>query len=86
MVHDQLELAEVRAPEDVGDGLAADPAAHHARRSAAPLRRAHARVGVQRRPVEADHRGEQHLCVQLRRVDAGPLEGLGRLGQRIAQR
>ena len=52
MVHDQLELAEVGAPEDVGDRLAPHAAAHHV---VERERRVHVepslRVGVQRRAV-----------------------------------
>ena len=87
MVDDQLELAEVRAPEDVGDRLASHAAAHHVIEAE---RLVHvepaAGVGVQCRAVHAERCGQQHLGVELRCVRARRLEGLGCLGQRVAQR
>ena len=87
MVHEQLELAEVGAAEDVGDRLAPHAAADHV---VELERRVHVeaplRIGVQRGAVDAERGGEHHLGVQAGRVHSGGLEGLGRLGQRVAQR
>ena len=56
VVDHQLELAEVRAAEDVGDRLAAHAAAHHVVERQRLLHVEPAlRIGVQRRPVDAEH-------------------------------
>ena len=79
MIDEQVELAEVRPPEDVRDRLAADAPPHDSsNRSAASRSIGCSRIGVERRAVDAEHGGEQHLGVEARRVHAGGLELLDR--------
>ena len=86
VVHEQLQLAEVGAAEDVGDRLAPHAAAHHV---VERQRRVHVeallRVRVQRRAVHAEHRSQQQLGVEPRRVDPGRLQGLDSLREGVAQ-
>ena len=86
MVHEQLQLPEMGAPEDVGDRLAPHAPAHHV---VERQRRVHVeallRVRMQRRAVHVQHRSEQQLGVEPRSVDPGLLQGLDSLRKGVAQ-
>ena len=76
----------MRAPEDVCDGLTANPPADHLREPLRGLGLERALgIRMKRGPIGAEHRGEHHLGVEPRRVRARRLELLDGLSERVAQ-